>query len=91
MTMSRPNELAEPLNLAEVGGPWPSEGSLCSLTLKDQRGDLIKRERPAMLILEGRGFEATRLLSHADLVAIRDWTAKAIAALEAARPELIDA
>lgn len=88
--MTRPNELTEPLEIAEDRGRWPAEGSMCAIKIEDRRHYGLKRERPVSLTLSGDGFEATRLLSHADLVSIRDWTTKAIAALEAARPELTE-
>lgn len=88
--MNRPNELAEPLEIAEDRGRWPAEGSMCAIRFDDRRHSGVKRERPARIILQGDGFEATYLASHADLVAIRDWTTKAVAALEAARPELVE-
>lgn len=92
--MNRPlrlNELADPLVIPEDRGRWPAEGSMCALKIEDRRHYGTKRERPAAIILSSDGFEATFFASHADLVAIRDWTSKAIAALEATRPELTDA
>ncbi|WP_428029774.1 hypothetical protein [Ancylobacter sp.] len=88
--MSRPNELAEPLEIAQDRDGW-MEGSLCAIRLDDCRSVGRKLNRPVRILLQGDAFQATYLASHADLVAIRDWTSKAIAALEAARPELTDA
>ena len=89
--MPRPNELAEPLEIAEDRGSWSADGSMCAIRFDDRRFHGRKLDRPARVILQGNGFEACYLASHADLVAIRDWTSKVIAALEATRPELTDA
>lgn len=88
--MSRPNELAEPLEIAEANDGWAGR-SLCAIRLDDCRTVPSRLNRPARILLQGDAFEVSYLASHADLVAIRDWTSKAIAALEAARPELADA
>lgn len=88
--MSRPNELAEPLEIAEVAGNWTTDGSLCAILFADRRSCVRKLERPVKIVLQGAAFDVTYFASHADLSAIRDWATAAVAALEATRPELVD-
>lgn len=89
--MARPNELTAPLVIKEDHARFDGEASLSEISFADRRHFGATRKRAVAISLSNGAFEATYLASHADLVAIRDWTTKAIAALEAARPELTDA
>lgn len=78
--------MLEPRNvLADKLTIQPDERrSLSEIQFSDRRyGGLYHLERPVSISLANGGFEATFLAAPEDLVQMRDWLIKAIAAIDA--------
>lgn len=78
--------MLEPRNiLADKLTIQPDERrSLSEIQFSDRRyGGLYHLERPVAISLSNGGFEATFLAAPEDLVQMRDWLNKAIAAIDA--------
>ncbi len=76
--MRNPNELCAPLKIEPL-----DRGALCKLHLSDRRyHGSSPLQRPVAITLSGEAFEATFCATFEDLAAIRDFCAKAMAAIE---------
>lgn len=86
--MRRPNEITEPLKIDQQRETWPRQGSLSAIEFSDSRYNSRASNRPATISISTDAGELCFLASYEDLIAIREWSSRAVAALDEHRPDL---